>query len=64
MLTATKGGEETLYYLILTQIVSVLVSAKQLVTMTPHVKELSEEHQKDKDQEYAIGGRISSSADV
>ena len=64
VLTATKGEEETQSYQILIRVVSVLLSARQLVTQTPHAKGLSGEQQMDKDQEYAIGGRILSSVDV
>ena len=64
VLTATKEGEETQSYQILTLVVSVLLSARQLVIQTPHARGLSGEQQMDKDQEYAIGGRILSLVDV
>ena len=64
MLTATKEREETQSFLILTLRVSVLASAKQLVTQTIHVKGSSGKHQKDKDQESVTRGRILSSVDV
>jgi len=64
VLTAIKEREETSSYLILTLKISVLISAKQLVRKTPHVRELSGKHQKDKDQESVTRGRILSSVDV
>ena len=64
VLTAIKGEEETQSYQILTLVVSVLLSARQLVIQTPHARGLSGEQQMDKDQEYAIGGRILSLVDV
>jgi len=64
VLTAIKEREEISSYLILTLRISVLISAKQLVRQTPHVRELSGKHQKDRDQEYVTRGRILSSVDV
>jgi len=64
VLTATKEREEAPSFLILTLRISVLISAKQLVRQTPHVKELSGKPRKDKAQESATRGRILSSVDV
>ena len=59
-----RTKEETQSYLILTLIVLVLVSARQLVRQTPHVRGSSGDQQREKDQESVTRGRILSLLDV